>query len=163
MQKLDRIARWRLAVACACAGMVLALSQRALASDADAIAYAVTAPVSGYQVTAGSTIQVTWKGPGTSNVNIHVIHVATWTSFGAIASNTADDGEEFWSIPCDLRPGQYQIYVEDVAVTDWTYGTTFDILPCCPETSSSRVQEARPEVRIDRSRPMPRERLAPRP
>lgn len=162
MSRTSRTAGLWLAVLGACAGMVLAVSQRALASDG-AAAYTVTAPVNGYQVAAGSTIAVTWTGPGTSNVNIHLIHVATWTSAGAIVTNTADDGTEMWTIPCDLRPGQYQIYVEDVAVTDWTYGTTFDILPCCPTSSSSVQQAPRPDVRMDRSRPMPRERLTPRP
>ena len=164
MSRLSRTPRWGLAVLGACMGMVLAVSQRGLASDG-AAAYSVTAPVNGYQVAAGSTIAVTWTGPGTSNVDIHAIHVPTWTSAGAIVSNTADDGQEFWTIPCDLRPGQYQIYVQNVAVTDWTYGTTFDILPCCPTPSSSSAPQGtpRPDARIDRSRPVPRERLAPRP
>ena len=163
MQTLGRISRWRLAMVCACAGMVLALSQRALASDVsdDAIAYAVTAPVNGFQVAAGSTIAVTWKGPGTSNVNLSLVDVNAWATALVIASNTDDDEEELWRIPCELPPGEYLIYVEDVGVTDWAYGTTFEVTACCPSPSSP--QNARPEVRIDRSRPMPRTRPAPRP
>ena len=159
MSRLSRTPRWRLAVLGACAGMVLALSQRAAASGV--AVYQVTAPVNGYQVAAGSTIAVTWTGPGTSNVTLSLIDVGAWTSSVTIASNTADDGQEYWTIPCDLPPGQYLVYIENVAFTDWTYGSTFDILRCCPAESSP--QGARPEVRIDRSRPMPRDRIRPRP
>lgn len=159
MSRLSRTPRWRLAVLGACVGMVLALSQRALASGM--AAYQVTAPVSGYQVAAGSTLPVTWTGPGTSNVNVSLVDVNAWAVAAIIATNTADDGQEYWTIPCDVPPGQYLVYIENVAVTDWTFGTTFDILRCCPTEPSP--QGARPEVRIDRSRPMPRERMRPRP
>jgi hypothetical protein len=151
--------RWRLAVLGAAAGLVLALSQRAVASGV--ATYQVTGPVNGYQVAAGSTIPVSWTGPGTSNVNLSLIDVGAWMASVTIASNTADDGQEYWTIPCDLPAGQYLVYIENVGLTDWTYGATFDILRCCPTESSA--QRARPEVRIDRSRPMPRDRMRPRP
>lgn len=166
MKARGRMWRGALAMLGACAGLVLAVSQRALASgDAEgAAAYTVVAPVNGFQVAAGSTIAVTWTGPGTSNVEIALIQSSPFITALTIASNTADDGVEMWTIPCDLPPGQYLIYIEDMAVTDWTYGTTFDILPCCPPSESTMQQQrARPEVRIDRSRPMPRGRPAPRP
>jgi hypothetical protein len=158
------MARWALVVLSTCAGMVLAVSQRALASGDAVAAYTVVAPVSGWQVTAGSTIAVLWTGPGTSNVEVALIDVNAWTTAATIATNTTDDGQEIWTIPCDLAPGTYLIYVENMAVTDWTYGSEFEILPCCRESSNIQQQpRARPQIRLDRSRPMPRGRPAPRP
>jgi uncharacterized protein YfaP (DUF2135 family) len=164
MKAQDRISRGALAILCACAGMVLAMSQRALASGDGVATYSVTAPVNGWQVAAGSTIAVTWTSASpSSNLEIALIDVVAWDTEATIATNTADDGLEMWTIPCDTPPGQYLIYIEDMAVTDWTYGTTFEVLPCCPETQNLRQQRPRPEVRIDRGRPMPRGRPAPRP
>jgi hypothetical protein len=163
MKRQGRIWRWALVTLATCAGMVLAVSQRALASGDAAAAYTVLAPVSGWQVTAGSTIAVLWTGPGTSNLEIALVDVNAWTTAATIATNTTDDGQELWTIPCSVPAGTYLIYVENMAITDWTYGTEFEILPCCPETSSIQQQpRARPQIRIDRSRPMPRGRPAPR-
>jgi hypothetical protein len=165
MKRQGRISRWALVVLSTCAGMVLAVSQRALASGEEVANYVVTAPVAGFQVAAGSTLPVTWTSANTSsNVEIVLAEVATWTTAATIATNTTDDGVEMWTFPCDLAPGTYLIYIENMAGTDWTYGPEFEILPCCPETSSLQQQpRARPQIRIDRSRPMPRNRPAPRP
>lgn len=165
MKRQGRISRWALVVLSTCAGMVLAVSQRALAS-AEAVAnYVVTAPVSGWQVAAGSTLPVTWTSASNiGNVEVALVEVGPWTTAATITTNSTDDGVEMFTFPCDLTPGTYLIYVENMAGTDWTYGPEFEILPCCPETSSLQQQpRARPEVRIDRSRRMPRGRPAPRP
>ena len=152
MSILSRTRGWRLAVAGAVAGMVLALAPRGFASDGGAFTYTVTAPGTGYSLVAGSTVVVTWTSTGSSNVNIYLIDVNAWATADVVATNTADDGSEQYTIPATLPAGQYLIYIENVGVTDWIYGDAFDILAC----GSQRLQQQAPRrERLDRSRPMP--------
>lgn len=148
----SRTRGWRLAVAGAVAGMVLAVAPRGFASDGGAFTYTVTAPGTGYSLVAGSTVVVTWTSTGSSNVNIYLIDVSAWATADVIALNTADDGSEQYTIPANLPAGQYLIYIENVGVTDWIYGDAFDVLAC----GSQRTQQQAPRrERLDRSRPMP--------
>lgn len=152
MSALSRTRGWRWSVLGAAVGMVLAVAPRGLASDG-AFTYTVTAPGTGYSLVAGSTVVVTWTSTGSSNVNIYLIDVNAWATADVIATNTADDGSESYTIPANLPAGQYLIYIEDVGVTEWVYGDTFDILAC---GSQQRMQQQAPRrERLDRSRPMP--------
>ncbi|HEX6909325.1 MAG TPA: Ser-Thr-rich GPI-anchored membrane family protein [Longimicrobium sp.] len=148
--KLSRTRGLRLAVLGAAAGMVLASTQRGQASE-DALAFQVLTPGAGWSLVAGSTVMVTWTSTGSSNVNLYLVDVAAWAVADVIAANTADDGAESYTIPATMPAGQYLVYVENVGVTDWTYGDTFDILAC----GSQRMQQQSPRRPLDRSRPLP--------
>lgn len=121
----------RLAVVGMAAGMMLASSRSGLASGTDAgerraLGYDVTAPVTGYTLTAGTVEEITWLG-GEPEIPVNVLLIDTdqWAVVQEIALGIVDDGQEYWNIPSDLEPGEYQIYVEDVDKTGWTYGTPF--------------------------------------
>lgn len=166
MSVLGRIPGWRLAALGLAAGMVFAASEHALASGGGGesagapFTFTVTAPVTGHQPVAGSTISITWTSSSpTSNVNIYLVDVSAWAVAAVVATNTADDGQEFWTIPASLPAGQYLIYIENVGVTDWTYGSAFDILAC--GTPAPLLQQRAPR-RGDTARPMSRDRMVPK-
>lgn len=112
-------------------GMALWGTQHARASDGGAkraMSFAVTAPVSGYSLAAGSTTDITWTGGNPNErLGIWLVDTDEWIVAGEIAVNIVDDGHESWTIPANLPPGDYQIYIENQSVTDWTYGTPFTV------------------------------------
>lgn len=133
MRFINRSLGCRLAVLGAAAGMMLASSRSGMASgtvveERNVLAYDVTAPVTGYNLTAGTTAQIRWQG-GDPLVPVNVLLIDTdqWAVVQQIALGITDDGQEYWAIPSDLDPGDYQIYVEDVNQTAWTYGTPFTV------------------------------------
>lgn len=131
MRFLGKRIGYRLAVLSAAAGMVLAVSQRGLASataEQRVLGYDVTAPVTGHELTVGTTTEITWLGGEPEiPVNIYLIDVDQWAVVEVIAQGITDDGQEYWYIPSNLPAGDYQIYIEDVDQTGWTYGSPFTI------------------------------------
>ncbi|HEX6040417.1 Ser-Thr-rich GPI-anchored membrane family protein [Longimicrobium sp.] len=153
--KINRSSGWRLAALGVALGMVLAVSQRALASEDGAFSFTVTSPGTGYQLVAGSTVPVTWTSTsGVGNVNLSLVDVNLWAVVATL-NNTPDDGSENFTIPSTLPTGQYLFYVENVGVTEWAYGETFDILACGSQALRQAPRSG------DRSRPISSERRAP--
>ena len=160
MKTLSRAWSVRLAALGMAAGLVFAVSQRALAKGAESVfAYTITSPGTGYQIIAGSTVVVTWTSTANNgNVNLSLVDSAAWTVV-ATHNNTADDGSEPFTIPANMPAGRYLIYIEDVGVTEWAFGDEFDVLEC--GTSALR-QQSTPRARIDTSRPPQRPLRRPR-
>ena len=92
------------------------------------------------------TFRIFWKGgPFPADVTIYLIDSKHWVVIEVIAPQIpnvppGEIGEFKWSIPANFRPsddcdtggdpnkyGRYQIYIQDVAQTTWTYGPEFVI------------------------------------
>jgi hypothetical protein len=94
------------------------------------------------------TFRIFWKGgPFPADVTIYLIDIKSWVAIAVIAPQipnvpTGDIGVFKWSIPVNFRPsddcdlpaavypdkyGRYQIYIQDVSQTTWTYGPEFAI------------------------------------
>lgn len=100
-----------------------------------AFAFTWLLPAGGETWTAGTTHKVEWSGGPAANVNVSVIRLVPFQVAGSIAANVPNAGYETWAIPPTLTPGSYQLYVEDTAVSEYTYGPTFTIqaAPQCGE------------------------------
>lgn len=93
------------------------------------------------------TFRIFWKGgPFPSDITIYLIDIKSWVVIAVIAPQIpnvppGEIGIFKWSIPPNFRPsddcdtpavypnkyGRYQIYIQDVAQTTWTYGPEFAI------------------------------------
>jgi hypothetical protein len=151
-----RMLRPRRAAAALLAAVLLLGARPATSGEAapapGASSFQVTAPVTGYQIVAGSTVLITWTSAAPSgNVNISLVDVNAWAVADVVAWNTPDDGQEAYTLPANLPAGEYLIYIENVGVTDWTYGTSFDVLACGGQVQ----QRSTPRMHRDPARPLP--------
>ena len=80
---------------------------------------------------AGSEITINWSGGNPLwNVEISLIDVNAWAVVAIVAANTPNDGMETWTIPSNMPPGNYEIYIQEANVLTWKYGNDFTIKHC---------------------------------
>jgi hypothetical protein len=82
-------------------------------------------PTSADTFTVGVPHGLYWTGGPAANVNIFVIDMNTFSNVGYVVLNSPNTGEVVWNIPNTLPQGPYQLYIEDVGTTTWTYSETF--------------------------------------
>lgn len=81
----------------------------------------------------GSSQTITWSGGNPSwSVSISLMDVNTWTAVYTITASTTNDGSEVWNIPSNVPSGAYQIYVQEVNQTTWSYSSSFIISASVP-------------------------------
>jgi len=94
-------------------------------------------PQGGEVWTAGTTHSVEWTGGNAGwLVNVSIISLVPFQVADVVAVNTANDGYASWTIPANLAPGAYQLYVEEVSQSTYTYSPTFTVQAppdCGPE------------------------------
>ena len=85
------------------------------------ISISIIAPNGGEQWPAGSSQIIKWTAPSSvSSVNIGFSggcpnNTACPASFNIIANNVPDTGSYTWSVPLNSNPGQYTVFINDVA------------------------------------------------
>lgn len=96
-------------------------------------AFTFQVPAGGETWTAGTTHTIEWTGTPGGNVNIQVIDFNTASVVGNVTLNAPNAFVASWNLPPTLPPGQYQLYIEDVPVTTWSYGPVFTVraMPPC--------------------------------
>lgn len=107
------------------------------------VPYTFTAPQGGAALEPGQTVTVAWTGGRSGPIGLlSLIDATAWASAGTLVSGISNSGTFTWTLPgADEYPFNgpcgrvYQLYIEDPAVTTWTYGPTFSI--CGPPTPTA--------------------------
>ncbi len=112
-------------------GIALALLT-VTAGPAAAAPFTFNHPTAGELMEGGCPYYIEWTGGTASNVNLSLIDTNT-NMVAAVHNNTPNDGVELWTLPDNLPNGTYQLYIEDVGLTTWTYGPsiTYEAPPAC--------------------------------
>jgi hypothetical protein len=105
-------------------------------SSPAAAAYVLLNPGGGERFLTGSKFMVFWTGGlPDEKVNVYLIKIKPFVTVALIASNNPNDGKQQWTIPATfikptINPQMYQVYIENVSRTAWTYGPVFEIKKC---------------------------------
>lgn len=102
-----------------------------LAANAAPFSWAIPSGVETWSTDHVHTIL--WSGGPAGSVNIYLINVSLNMSLQTVVLNSPNDGEAAFRLGNSLPPGTYLFYIEDTAVTTWTYGPQFEIqaTPAC--------------------------------
>ncbi|MFH0780169.1 MAG: LamG-like jellyroll fold domain-containing protein [Parcubacteria group bacterium] len=103
--------------------------------------FAFTAPTAGTNWCIGSHMPIQWTGGDPNwNVNLSLIDVPNWVVYATIVPSMPNTGAFTWTIPSNIPPSTYQIYVQNLPVTSWAYGPSFSILKnCCVQPPPSMI------------------------
>jgi len=105
-------------------------------SSPAAAAYVLLNPGGGERFLTGSKFMVFWTGGlPDEKVNVYLIKIKPFVTVALIASDNPNDGKQQWTIPATfikptINPQMYQVYIENVSRTAWTYGPVFEIKKC---------------------------------
>jgi hypothetical protein len=115
------------------AALLLSLATLLLLVPALAQAFNWLVPAGGETWTAGTTHTVEWAGTPGGNVNIQVIDFNTASVVGNVTLGAPNAFVASWSLPPSLPPGPYQLYIEDVPTSTWSYSAVFTVraVPPC--------------------------------
>ena len=118
-------------------------------SSPAAAAYVLLNPGGGERFLTGSKFMVFWTGGlPDEKVNVYLIKIKPFVTVALIASNNPNDGKQQWTIPATfikptINPQMYQVYIENVSRTAWTYGPVFEIKKCAsfkqPDSTAKRT------------------------
>lgn len=92
-------------------------------------------PAGGETWTAGTSHSLAWSGGPPNVLNVSLIQVTPFQNAGTIAFNIPYTLGTLWSIPANLPPGAYQVYIEDLGATQFAYSLPFQVVappPCAP-------------------------------
>jgi len=110
-----------------------AFSVLLLPAASHAVPFSWTIPSGTETWGTGHVHTILWSGGPAAQVNIYLIHQPSNTVAQTVTLNDVNDGEMFFRLSGTLVPGTYQLYIEDVGPTTWTYGPQFHIetVPSC--------------------------------
>ena len=92
--------------------------------------FTITSPTASSFWYPGSTVNITWTGgSGSTLVNLSLVDVNAWTVYTGIAGSVPNNGSFTWTVPQNVPPGTYLVYIENVERTVWAYGPNFQIKP----------------------------------
>ncbi len=114
--------------------LLICISLLAAPQSAFAQAFTWLSPVGGEVWTAGTTHTLEWSGgPSGSNLTVQLIRLSPFQVAGTVQSNMPYGFATPMTIPANLPPGAYQVYVSDTPTTTWAYSSTFTIQapPAC--------------------------------
>lgn len=89
------------------------LSLFALASSVSAATNAFTNPVTNITIDTGSNLNITWSNASGSSVGISLLsgEVNAMKSVATVGNNIPNQGEYVWSLPSDIKSGQYALEI----------------------------------------------------
>ena len=118
----------------ACLLATLMLAAAAAPRAALAQAFTWLSPAGGEVWTAGTTHTMEWSGgPSGANLTVVLIRITPFQSAGTIQVSMPYGFTTPMTIPSNLPPGQYQMYVADTPTTTWAYSGIFTVqsAPAC--------------------------------
>ncbi|MEO7867874.1 MAG: hypothetical protein ABIU54_09570 [Candidatus Eisenbacteria bacterium] len=108
--------------------LLLAVSLLAAPRFAFAQAFTWLSPVGGETWTAGTTHTLEWSGgPSGSNIGVYLISLSPYQVVSTVQTNMPYGFTTPMTIPANLVPGAYQVYISDTPTTTWTYSSTFTL------------------------------------
>jgi len=134
--------------------IALAAALLLLPRIASAQPFAFQVPAGGETWTAGTTHTIEWTGgPIGVNSNVYLISIVPFQSQGPIVLNSPYLQPASWAISSGLPPGQYQLYIEDVGSTTYSYSNIFTVQarPTCASGCAAIAIAAQPEAQVGRA------------